>query len=85
MRGRPRLPRTHPHHKLCHRCATIRLAGEFNRASGSPDGLAGWCRMCAAEYGRAWRRDSHDDLCARPNGSAGLSMGISANPATGDT
>ena len=41
--------------KVCKKCGIDKPLSEWNRNSGRSDGLAVYCKICVAEYHRAWR------------------------------
>lgn len=41
--------------RLCRRCSETKPASDFSKGDGA-DGLASWCKPCAAEHARAWYR-----------------------------
>ena len=43
-------------YKKCIKCGVIKLISEFNRQTQNKDGLGSYCKSCAKEYDKNWRK-----------------------------
>ena len=48
--------------KACTKCREDKLLSEYNRRSGTKDGLEYRCRSCASNYHKEWRKQNADKL-----------------------